>query len=313
MKIALAGGVGGAKLVRGLVQILPPEELAIVVNTGDDFVHLGLNICPDLDTVMYSLAGIADSIRGWGIADESWHFMDALARLGGETWFRLGDNDMATHIERTRMLANGQSLSDVTAILCKKLGLQHSLIPMSDDPAGTFVDTDRGQLAFQEYFVKHQCEPTLKRVNYQTKAQPSPKFAEYLNDDSLTGIFICPSNPMLSIEPILALSGVRETIRARKIPVVAVSPIVGGKAIKGPAAKIMSEMGVVPSPVSIAQYYEGLLTAIVIDNADSNLASQFKNVAVSIENTIMTTAQDSRVLATSVNDLVDKLYSCRTE
>jgi len=273
MILALAGGVGGAKLAEGLANALGPDELAIAVNTGDDFEHLGLHVSPDLDTVMYTLAGLANPATGWGQSGETWSFMDALEKLGGPAWFRLGDRDLATHVERTRRLAAGESLSSVTSVLCKRLGLHSALLPMADAPVRTRVHTVEGWLDFQHYFVREQCRPALREVRYDgaESARPSPGLAGALASPDLEGVVICPSNPYLSVSPILALPGVRDAVSASR-NVVAVSPIVGGEAIKGPAAKIMRELGAEVSALGIARGYAGLVTTLVIDRADEALA-----------------------------------------
>ncbi len=275
MILALAGGVGGAKLAFGLSRVLPPEELTIVVNTGDDFRHLGVHVSPDLDTVLYTLAGIANPETGWGQADESWRFMEALGRLGGPTWFRLGDRDLATNVERTRRLANGELLSEVTRALCEALGVRHGVVPMSDDPVRTIVHTDAGELEFQEYFVRRRCEPRVRRIEYRgaDAARPSPAFAAALARPDLHGIIFCPSNPYLSIAPILALPGVREALENRSVRAVAVSPIIGGRAVKGPAAKIMAELGLDASSIEIARFYARLADLLLVDREDANLAA----------------------------------------
>lgn len=300
MILALAGGVGGAKLADGLARTLAPEELAIAVNTGDDFEHLGLHVSPDLDTVMYTLAGVANPATGWGLAGETWSFMDALEKLGGPTWFRLGDRDLATHLERTRRLAAGESLSSVTRVLCEKLGLPAALLPMSDDAVRTRVRTDEGWLDFQEYFVREQCRPALREVRYDgaQSAKPSAGLAAALDSPDLEGIVICPSNPYLSVSPILALPGVRDALRASRA-VVAVSPIVGGEAIKGPAAKIMKELGAEVSALGIARWYAGLVGTLVIDRADEALAPAIEALGLraAVRETVMRDAAGRARLA----------------
>lgn len=277
MILALAGGVGGAKLADGLARVLAPDELQIVVNTGDDFKHLGLHVSPDLDTVMYTLAGIANPVTGWGLADESWAFMGALEKLGGPDWFRLGDRDLATNAERTRRLAQGESLGAVTLALCQRLGVRHLTAPMSDDPVPTFVRTDDALLAFQDYFVREKCVPPVRALEYRgaENARPGDALRSALESSALEGVVICPSNPYLSIAPILALPGVREGLRDCR-SVVAVSPIVGGEALKGPAAKIMRELGVEPSVLGIARYYAGMIRTLVIDRVDAHLGPQIE-------------------------------------
>lgn len=268
--LALCGGVGGAKLAFGLAAELAPDDLTIVVNTGDDFEHLGLTICPDIDTVLYTLSGLADRERGWGLAGETWGFMSALSRLGGEDWFMLGDHDLATHVERTRRLAAGESLSSVTKSLARALGLSANIVPMSDAPVRTRIQTDQGELEFQRYFVQQRCAPVARAVRYQgvDDATPSAEFAAALARPDLGAIVICPSNPYLSIDPILAVPGVREALERAEAPIVAVSPIIAGAALKGPAAKLMAELGATPSVEAVAHHYAGLIDGLVIDTAD---------------------------------------------
>ena len=283
MILALAGGVGGAKLAHGLAQALAPEELVLVVNTGDDFEHLGLAISPDLDTVMYTLAGVANPATGWGRAGETWEFMAALAKLGGPDWFRLGDRDLATHIERTRRRARGESLSAITLALCRRLGVRHPVVPMSDDPVRTRVTTASGTLAFQDYFVRDRCAPAVLAFEYAgaSSAKPSEAFRSVLASPSLEGIVLCPSNPYISIEPILALPGVREAIRACP-RVIAVSPIVGGEALKGPAAKMMRELGAEASALGIARHYRNVAKTLVLDRTDAALAGPVRELGLSV-------------------------------
>jgi LPPG:FO 2-phospho-L-lactate transferase len=297
--LALAGGIGGAKLANGLAQVLPPDALCIAVNTGDDFEHLGFHISPDLDTVMYTLAGINNRALGWGIAGETWSFMDALERLGGASWFRLGDRDLATHVERRARLHAGESLSQVTARLCERLGLKHRIVPMSDDAVRTIVQTPDGPLAFQDYFVRLRAGPRVISLDYRgaQSARPSAGFVEALN--AASAIVICPSNPFLSVAPMLAVSGVRERLAQRRVPAIAVSPIVGGKAIKGPAAKIMRELGHEPSALEVAKFYAGLIDAIVIDRVDTALATPIRalGIEVLIADTIMSDERAQAALA----------------
>lgn len=309
MILALAGGVGGAKLADGLARSLAPQDLAIAVNTGDDFEHLGLRISPDLDTVMYTLAGIANPVTGWGQAEESWAFMGALEKLGGPSWFRLGDRDLATHVERTQRLARGESLSAVTRVLCERLGVRHALIPMSDEPVPTRVRTDAGWLDFQHYFVREQCRPALREVRYEgaEKARPAVALGRALASVALEGVVICPSNPHLSVAPILALPGVREAVRGAR-PVVAVSPIVGGEAIKGPAAKIMRELGLEVSALGVARWYEGLASILVIDHGDAALAPRIEALGIqaAVTDTVMRDAAGRARLGAECISLVRK-------
>jgi LPPG:FO 2-phospho-L-lactate transferase len=285
--VALAGGVGGAKLAHGLAMVLPPESLTVVVNTGDDFEHLGFHISPDVDTVMYTLAGVANAETGWGLAGETWSFLDALARLGGEAWFRLGDRDLATHVERRRRLDAGQSLTEVTHGLCAALGVRAAVLPMSDDRLRTLVQTDEGELGFQEYFVHRQCRPRVTGFVFDgvDRARPTAQVVQALTAADL--VILCPSNPFVSLGPILALPGVKELVRARLT--LAVSPIVGGQALKGPAGKMLSELGLERSAVAVAHYYEGLLHGFVLDSLDEALSAEVRGqgLRVLVTDTIM--------------------------
>ena len=306
--VALCGGIGGAKLALGLSQALDGSGLTIVVNTGDDFEHLGLHISPDVDTVMYTLAGIANPATGWGRRDETWTFLDAIERLGGATWFKLGDGDLAMHVERTRRMRAGEPLSAVCEHVCRSLGIAARVLPMSDDPVRTIVETDEGTLGFQEYFVGRQCAPTLHAVRYDgaKTAKPPARVLEALSRPELRGVIICPSNPYLSIDPMLAVPGIRETIQACGCPVVAVSPIVGGRAIKGPAAKIMRELGVQVSAATIARHYDGLIDGLVLDDQDRALAGEFSLPAL-VTNTVMRSLEDRVALAREVIDFCERL------
>jgi LPPG:FO 2-phospho-L-lactate transferase len=267
--VALSGGVGGAKLAYGLSRVLAPGDLTVAVNTADDFEHLGLTVCPDIDTVAYTLSDLADRERGWGLAGETWNFMAALKRLGGEDWFLLGDHDLAMHVERTRRLAAGETLSQVTADLTRRLGIGCAIVPMSDDPLRTVLDTDQGRLAFQHYFVRERCAPVVSAIHFEGEATIAPGFAAALA--KAEAVILCPSNPYLSVDPILAVRGVREAIGS---PCIAVSPIVGGKAIKGPTAKLMAELGVETTQGAIAAHYRGLIDALVIDESDRDAAAE---------------------------------------
>ena len=299
--VALAGGVGGAKLAHGLAMALRPADLAVVVNTGDDFRHLGLHVSPDLDTVMYTLAGLNNQTQGWGLEGETWNFMAATERIGGETWFRLGDRDLATHVERTRRLGR-ESLSAITGDLCRRLGVRHAVVPMSDDPLQTLVDTDRGRLAFQDYFVRLRCAPKVRRLLFRgaRQARPSAGFQAALKSDRLQAIVLCPSNPFLSIDPILSVPGIRAALKARRAPLVAVSPLIGGQAVKGPAAKIMGELGMPTTPAGIARHYRGLLDGLVIDRADEALAGELGRLPVLVTDTLMKGPADKNRLAGEV-------------
>lgn len=304
MYLALAGGVGGAKLAFGLAQVLTPEDLTIVVNTGDDFDHLGLRICPDLDTVLYTLGGIANPETGWGQADETWNFMKALDRVGGETWFQLGDRDLATHVERTRRLQGGDSLSTITADFATKLGIIHPIVPATDNPLPTVVRTTDGDLPFQEYFVKRQCAPVVTGFEFvgAARAVPSAAVSTAFESDRVEAVIICPSNPYVSIAPILAVPGISDFLSHAGVPVIVVSPIVGGQAIKGPAAKMMEELGALPSALSIANHYQDLATAMVIDSADTGYAAPIEalGMQVLVTDTVMKSAADKARLAADI-------------
>jgi LPPG:FO 2-phospho-L-lactate transferase len=309
MIIALAGGVGGARLANGLARVLPEGKLTVVVNTADDFEHLGLHISPDPDTVMYTLSGLADAERGWGLAGETWRCMEAVGRLGGETWFALGDHDLATHIERTRRLNSGETLSQITADFAARLGIRQSIVPMTDQRVRTIVRTTAGALPFQEYFVRQRCEPQVVGLEFEgaAAAVPSPGFGAAMRADSLSGIVICPSNPFLSVDPILAVPGVRAWLSERRVPCIAVSPLIGGKAVKGPAAKMMAELGLAATPRAIADHYEGLIDGLVIDQADASQA--FEECYVT--DTLMRGGADQERLAREALGYVERLRSNR--
>ncbi len=308
MIIALSGGVGGAKLALGLSRVLPPEKLLVVVNTGDDFEHLGLSISPDIDTVAYTLAGLANRELGWGRHDETWSFMETMEALGGETWFRLGDRDMALHVERTRRLKRGESLSAVTADLCRRMGVAPTVIPMTDDPVRTRLLTDLGWLDFQDYFVRRKCEPVVSELQFQGAgaAKPHPAFIAALADPALEAVVICPSNPFISVEPILAVPGVREALMACAAPIIGVSPIIAGKAVKGPTAKMMTELGLTPSAGTVAQRYAQLLDGYVIDRRDMSQVVSI-DAKVMLAQTLMTTMEDREALAKIVLQAADVL------
>ncbi|MEW6093341.1 MAG: 2-phospho-L-lactate transferase [Chloroflexota bacterium] len=306
--VALAGGVGGAKLADGLAQLLPPEDLTIVVNTGDDYEHFGLYICPDLDTVCYTLAGLANPDTGWGRAGETWQAMENLKHLGAPDWFHLGDRDLATHLERTRRLREGQSLTQITRDFCKAWGVKHTVLPMSDDPLRTIVDTvEFGELPFQEYFVKHRCAPKVKGFRFAgiESARPTPEVRQVLEETE--AVVICPSNPWVSIDPILAILGHPSPVSRHTA--VAVSPIIGGKTVKGPAAKMFAELGIEPSALAVAEHYKNLLAGFVIDTIDADLAENLRlaNLPTCITNTLMQSRSDRRRLAKDVLDFIQTL------
>lgn len=307
--LALAGGVGGGRFARGLTAVLPPDELAIVVNTADDFVHLGLHISPDIDSVLYAIADLNDPDRGWGLAGESWNFMDALRRLGAETWFQLGDRDLATHALRTELLACGRSLSDVTALLATRMGIAHVVAPMTDRPVRSIVETGEGPLAFQDYFVKRQCQPVFRGVAFEGAADAEPSLAFHDALERASAVVIAPSNPFVSIDPILALRGVRESLKQSRTPMVAVSPIVGGAAVKGPLAKMMRECGLEPSPLGVARRYGPLIDGWIIDSADRDAAPALEALGcrVRVTDTVMRSAEDKARLAREALDFAHEL------
>ena len=298
--VALAGGVGGAKLAHGLAQILAPEDLTIIVNTGDDFEHLGMYICPDLDTVCYTLGGLANPETGWGRINETWNTISNIEKLGGPNWFRLGDQDIATHLERTRRMKEGQSLSLITKDFCAAWGIKHTVLPMTDSPVRTMVDTDEGELAFQEYFVHRHCEPRVKGFRFDgvNSAEPAPGAREAI--DSAEAIVICPSNPWVSVDPILRV------IQKINKPVIAVSPIIGGKTVKGPAAKMYLEFGIEPSALAVAEHYRNILAGFVLDSVDSEIESNIKQLGIRtlVTDTLMNNLTDRTRLAQDVLNFI---------
>lgn len=311
MIVALAGGVGGARLAVGLAALLPPRQLAFIINTGDDFEHLGFAICPDLDTMLYTLAGVNNREAGWGRADETWSFMGTLAALGGETWFRLGDRDLALHALRTAALARGEPLSEVMRALAARLGVRHAVYPMSDTPVRTRVKTARGELAFQEYFVRRRCGPRVTGFRYAGSrgARVPARLARLLRGGGVRAAVICPSNPYVSIAPIFSVPGLRDWLARRRFPVVAVSPIVGGAAVKGPAAKMMRELGGTASALEIARHYGDRVDGWVIDRRDAGLRVAIERAGrrVAVTDTMMTSPAASTRLAGEVLSLARAL------
>ena len=296
--LALSGGIGGAKLALGLYRILPPGALTVVANTGDDFEHLGLAISPDIDTLLYALAGLDNLELGWGRRDETWTFMKALGSLGGETWFNLGDGDLATHIERTRRLAAGEGLSEITDDFRRCLGISARLLPMSNDRVRTRLRTSKSWLDFQDYFVRQRCAPVVREIAFAgaDTARPHPTFFAALTDENLHAVVICPSNPFISIDPILSLPRVREALCECAAPVIAVSPIIGGQAVKGPTAKMMAELGLRVDAAAVARYYSDILDFYVADETD---AKEMRNVGVPVTfaRTLMQSLDDRETLA----------------
>lgn len=298
--VALAGGVGGAKFAHGLSQILPPEDLTVIVNTGDDFEHYGLYVCPDLDTVCYTLAGLANSETGWGRAHETWNVIENATKLGGPAWFRLGDQDLGTHLERTRRLKEGATLSQITEDFCKAWGIEQTILPMSDQPVRTIVESEEGDLAFQEYFVHRRCEPRVTGFRFEgaQTAEPAPGTREAIR--SADAIIVCPSNPWVSIDPIMRI------INNIQKPVVAVSPIIGGQTVKGPAAKMYRELGIEPSALAVARHYCNLATGFVFDQVDHEMEEEIRSLGMRtlVTNTLMKSHDDRKQLAEDVIDFV---------
>ena len=305
--LAFTGGVGGAKLALGLSHVVGADELTFVVNTGDDFHYLGFHISPDVDTLTYTLAGQSNQDTGWGTEDESWHFMDALKDLDEETWFRLGDRDLALHVYRRERLAAGLTLTETTREIASKLGIRHQILPMSDDPVQTFVNTSGGALPFQHYFVRDRCKPRVSGFEFRgvanARVNPAINFAEF------DGLIICPSNPFVSIDPILAIPGLKGSIKQTEMPVVAVSPIVGGKAIKGPAAKMMRELGVPSTAIEVAKHYHDIVTGFVLDEVDRSAESSIQDLGLStdVRPTVMVTLDDRVALAHAVVEFIEKI------
>jgi LPPG:FO 2-phospho-L-lactate transferase len=308
--VALSGGIGGAKLALGLSRIMKPDDLIVVANVGDDFEHLGLHVSPDADTLMYTLAGLDNAKLGWGRQDETWSFMETLSALGGEDWFRLGDRDLAVHVERTRRLRRGESLSAVTAGFCRRLGVGPRVLPATDDRLRTRLRTEEGWLDFQDYFVRLQCRPVVRELAFEgaADARPQPDLLAALSDARLRAVVICPSNPFISVEPILAVPGMREALSACAAPIVAVSPIIGGRAVKGPTAKMMTELGMIPSAAAVAQRYGDLLDGYVMDAEDAEQAAQVAP-KVTLAPTLMTSLAEKEQLARIVLEAADALAS----
>jgi LPPG:FO 2-phospho-L-lactate transferase len=310
--LALSGGVGGAKLILGLRNIVPPGKLTVVANTGDDFEHLGLHVSPDIDTLLYTLADLDNPATGWGRRDETWTFMAALAALGGETWFRLGDGDLAVHVERTRRLRAGEPLSHIVRDFADRLNALASIVPMTDAPVRTRVRTSDGWLDFQRYFVEQQCRPAVTDFMYDgaATAAPHPDFVAAISHPELRAIVICPSNPFISIEPILALPGIQQALRTCAAPVVAVAPIIGGEAVKGPTAKMMRELGLEVSAETVARRYGEFLDGYIVDHRDASLAAKLPIPTVTT-NALMVSLADREQLAKAVLSLADDLWRRR--
>ncbi|MCX8204929.1 MAG: 2-phospho-L-lactate transferase [Candidatus Nezhaarchaeota archaeon] len=302
MIAALAGGVGAAKLLRGLVEVVDPSELTVVVNVGDDVEFLGLRISPDIDIVTYTLAGLVDEEKGWGLRGDSFRCLEGLRRLGVDAWLKLGDLDLATHIYRTHLLKAGLRLSEACDLIRRALGVRSKILPATDDPLSSVVLTDRGEVHFEEYYVKHRCEPKVVGVRYAgaDRAKPAPGVVEAVSRAEF--VVICPSNPVVSIGPILAVSGVREALREAEGPVVAVSPIIAGRAVKGPAVEMMRALGYEGSAYGVAEAYRDFLDALVIDVADSKLKPRIEALGIKVVEApvLMSTMSDKVRLASLV-------------
>lgn len=309
--LAISGGIGGARLAQGLQLAVPPGELTVAVNTGDDFEHLGLCISPDLDTMLYTLGGLENPELGWGRGGESWNFMAELERLGGETWFRLGDKDLAVHIERTRRLNAGEKLSSITADFARRFGIMARVVPMTDDMVRTMIVTENeGTLDFQQYFVARRCEPTVKGMAYAGAADARivPGIHETLLDPALQAIVICPSNPWLSIAPILEIPGWRAALLEATVPVIAVSLLINGQTVKGPTTKIMRELGMELSSAAIARFYDGIIDGFVLDRSEAHVAPEI-GVATHVTATLMKTPTDRQRLAREVLEFANSFNS----
>lgn len=304
--VVLTGGVGGAKLVLGLCHALPPGKVTAIVNTGDDFTHLGLAVSPDIDTLLYTLAGKANAAQGWGREGETWSFMETIRSLGAEDWFLLGDGDLALHVLRTQRLRAGEPLSKIIADFARAWDIGTRVLPMTDDRVATQLETDEGLLDFQDYFVRRRCEPKVGRIGFTgaEAAAPAPGVIDAILDPECRAILIAPSNPYLSIDPILAVPGIRQALAEASAPVVAISPLIAGKAVKGPTAKLMNELGIRPDATSIADHYKGWLDALLIDRLDPPVALP---IATARDNTLMTSLEDRIRVARAALDLADRL------
>ena len=311
----LSGGVGGAKLVLGLSRTLNNEDFMTIVNTGDDFVHLGLKICPDIDTIIYTLAELVDQERGWGLKDESWNFLDKTKLLGGEGWFNLGDKDLATHVHRTQRLANGEDLTSITKNLASSFGVEAKLVPMTNDIVSTVVETPGEDLAFQHYFVRDRCLPTVKGFRFEgvKSSVINPLIQEYARANDKSAVLLAPSNPFVSIDPILSVPAMTDELVGMKGPKIAISPIINSKAVKGPAAKMMQELGVPSTSIEIANHYKGLIDAIVIDHADAPLSEKIEDLGIKVftTNTVMHSLNEKITLANECLNFIEAYWENR--
>ena len=311
----LSGGVGGAKLVLGLSRTLNNEDFMTIVNTGDDFVHLGLKICPDIDTIIYTLAELVDHERGWGLKDESWNFLDKTKLLGGEGWFNLGDKDLATHVHRTQRLAKGEDLTSITKNLASSFGVEAKLVPMTNDIVSTVVETPEEDLAFQHYFVRDRCLPTVKGFRFEgvKSSVINPLIQEYARANDKSAVLLAPSNPFVSIDPILSVPAMTDKLVGMKGPKIAISPIINSKAVKGPAAKMMQELGVPSTSIEIANHYKGLIDAIVIDHADAPLSEKIEDLGIKVftTNTVMHSLNEKITLANECLNFIEAYWENR--
>jgi LPPG:FO 2-phospho-L-lactate transferase len=309
--VALSGGVGGAKLVVGLARVVEQDRLLVIANAGDDFEHLGLTICPDADTLLYAGSGLDNPEVGWGRRDETWTFMAALGDLSGPVWFQLGDGDLALHVLRSERLRRGEALSAILDDLRQHLGAPFRIVPMSDDPVRTWVETDEGRLAFQDWFVGRRCAPRVSGLAFvgAKVARPAPGLVEALGAKSLEAVVICPSNPLISVAPILAVGGLRDAIEGAKAPIVAVSPLVGGRALKGPAAKMMAELDLGSDALAIARFYAGLIDGLIIDEQDAGQAGPIEALGIRalVAPTVMTSLEDRIALAAAALEFARSL------
>jgi LPPG:FO 2-phospho-L-lactate transferase len=314
--LAITGGVGGAKLALGLSKLLGPEDLSFVVNTGDDFTHLGFPISPDIDTLVYTLSGTCNTETGWGRSEEGWQFMQALKEMGGETWFALGDKDLAMHVERRRLLDSGATLTETTTALAQSFGIAHRIYPMSDERVSTTVLTRQGKMDFQHYFVREKCEPSVTGFEFEGAAQANvnPVISELLDSPGLKGVILCPSNPYVSIDPILSIPGFRKHLKVCRAPVIAVSPVIGGAAVKGPTVKMMRELNIPNTADNVASHYADFLDGFVVDSKDSDLTESIDNMSINsvITNTLMKTHEDKINLGRTCLEFIDQLGACRT-
>ena len=305
----LSGGVGGAKLVLGLSQVLNNDDFMTIVNTGDDFVHLGLKICPDIDTIIYTLAELVDQERGWGLKDESWNFLDKTKLLGGESWFNLGDKDLATHVHRTQRLAKGEDLTSITKNLASSFGVEAKIVPMTNDLVSTVVETREGDLAFQHYFVRDRCLPIVKRFRFEgiKSSVINPSIKEYGEENNKSAVLLAPSNPFVSIDPIIGVPGMTEELVKMKGPKIAISPIINNKAIKGPAAKMMQELGIPSTSIEVTNHYKGLIDAVVIDHADAALSEKIEDMGIKVfvTNTVMHSLKEKITLANECLNFIE--------